>query len=361
MTFNFVIKYRNLKKNFIIAVALFFFHNFHAQILLNGDFLLGATFWGCSPETNSETFYGGSNPLNSVAEVDAGAGLCQTVAGLTIGKIYSLSFAASRRTGGCPAPATTNVDVTISGGVLAITSTRTNTVFGWSTIGYLFLATSTAHTITFTAGSGFGGSTCGMIIDNISVATSALPVELMKFESLVKTDLIELSWATATEKNNDHFEVERSSDGMKFESISSVSSKASSGNSSVKIDYATADIEPKAGLSYYRLKQVDKDHTASYSKIIAVTSNKPVGNKISVYPNPSHGNFAVDVVSAENKSEAYIKIIGSMGKIVYSQAYRLDKGLNTLRINAGQILSSGNYHCLVQVENNSRNFPVIIE
>lgn len=350
-----------MKKNYIIILALFLFQNLNAQLLLNGDFLLGTTFWGCGPETNAETFYGGSNPLNTVAEVDAGASLCQTVNGLTVGKIYSVSFAASRRTGGCPAPPTTNIDISINGGVLAITSTRTNTVFSWSTIGYLFLATSTAHTITFSAGSGFGGSTCGMVIDNISVALSALPVELMKFESLVKSDLIELSWSTATERNSDHFEVERSSDGVNFENVSSVHSKASAGNSSVKIDYVSVDTEPKAGLNYYRLKQVDKDQISSFSKIIAVTSNKQVEHQISVYPNPSKGDFTVDILSGKNKTEANIKIIGAMGKVVYSQAYPLDKGLNTIKIDAEAKLSGGNYHCLVHVETSSYNFPIIIE
>ncbi|HOZ87805.1 MAG TPA: hypothetical protein PL029_08610, partial [Bacteroidia bacterium] len=111
-----------------------------AQSIVNGAFTSGTSGWGCSPEVNTESVYGGPSS-NAVDEVDAAANICQTVSGFAIGSSYSLSLLASRRTGGCPSPATTNMNITIDGGALAVTLTRTNATFGLTSAAHVFTAT----------------------------------------------------------------------------------------------------------------------------------------------------------------------------------------------------------------------------
>ena len=80
-----------------------------------------------------------------------------------------------------------------------------------------------------------------------------LPVELLYFNITSKNG-VTLSWATASEINNDYFVIERSEDGNNFYEIGRV---AGNGNSSEEISYEFTDKFVLAPIEYYRLKQVD--------------------------------------------------------------------------------------------------------
>jgi len=177
-----------------------------AQFINNGTFFRGTLYWNCSAETGTEVFYGGTNLLNTVSEVDASAGLCQAMSSLTIGNAYYVSFDASRRTGTATSPSITNVDIAVSGTTFSSTVTRTNTTFGWINSGFIFVATSTVHTVSFSAGSGLTGSS-GMIIDNISVVSSPLLIKLLTFEGQLENNQVSFNWATASEKNNSYLKL----------------------------------------------------------------------------------------------------------------------------------------------------------
>lgn len=134
-----------------------------------------------------------------------------------------------------------------------------------------------------------------------------LPVELTYFKGAVcNTDEVCLEWETASEKNNDYFEIQRSGDASAFKKIAALNSKAPGGQSAVKLSYEIIDNDVLHGLSYYRLKQVDKDFSFSYSKVIAVNI---ITEKIKfiIYPNPNSGEFTADISGLENNHE--IKVI----------------------------------------------------
>ena len=318
-----------------------------SQSVTNGNFSSGTSGWGCGPEINTETTYGGSNGSNMVDEVDTQAGLCQTISGFIIGKDYYLSIDASRRTGGCPSPATTNMNVTISGGVLSATITRTNTTFGFVTSGFLFTANSTTHTINYAAGSGFGSSTCGMIVDNIVIAAAVLPIELTGFTGGFDGSLVNLYWSTATEKNNDHFDVERSENGTVFTPVATLSSKASGGNSFSRLDYSAKDEQPLNATAYYRLKQTDKDGTFSYSRIIEVSPVKKHESTFSLYPNPNKGLFYVSVKTTEAAQPVTITLVDQLGSIVHSESFPVPASVSDIKIIPATPLSPGFYYCLI--------------
>jgi len=285
---------------------------------VNGAFTSGTSGWGCSPEVNTESVYGGPSS-NAVDEVDAAANICQTVSGFAIGSSYSLSLLASRRTGGCPSPATTNMNITIDGGALAVTLTRTNATFGLTSAVYVFTATSNAHTITFSAGSGFGGSTCGMIVDNIALSGAILPIELIDFYAEANGAQVDLYWSTASEKNNHHFEIEKTTDGFLFENTAILPSKAKNGNSSARINYSAEDMSPGNGTVYYRLKQVDHDGSFSLSRLITMYNEQEKTPDFTIFPNPNQGNFRLDLKNINNSSPVEFLIYNSMGALVYSE------------------------------------------
>jgi hypothetical protein len=94
-----------------------------------------------------------------------------------------------------------------------------------------------------------------------------LPVELIGFSASQNDDLVKLTWTTATETNNEKFEIERSKDIQEWEKIGSIDG---AGFSNIYLLYSFHDLYPIKGPSYYRLKQIDYDGGYEYSDIIAV-------------------------------------------------------------------------------------------
>lgn len=114
-----------------------------------------------------------------------------------------------------------------------------------------------------------------------------LPVELMSFKAAPKENEVELEWVTASETNNDYFQVERSYDGKQFESLRKVKG---AGTTLVPKYYSYLDEQPKAGTIYYRLKQVDVADQltkAKYAYSTIITVNVLGSGRIGIYPSPT--------------------------------------------------------------------------
>ena len=116
-----------------------------------------------------------------------------------------------------------------------------------------------------------------------------LPVKLVSFKAVKENGSVKIVWQTVEETNNDYFAIERSIDGINYETIMTVSGNR---NSTSIINYIQYDNDPLAGISYYRLKQVDLDGTFTYSKIAVINFENTVDWNI--YPNPSDdGSFTI--------------------------------------------------------------------
>ncbi|MFK7948070.1 MAG: T9SS type A sorting domain-containing protein [Saprospiraceae bacterium] len=123
-------------------------------------------------------------------------------------------------------------------------------------------------------------------IINGSAMNVALPVEWLDFYILrIEDDTqLELNWITASEKNNDYFEVQKSENGINWEKIGQVTSK---GESTSITNYKFIDTAPYAK-NYYRLKQVDLDDKFEYSKVLIIEFESIVNiTKSNIYPIPT--------------------------------------------------------------------------
>ncbi len=96
-----------------------------------------------------------------------------------------------------------------------------------------------------------------------------LPIILASFTGQKQETTVLLKWQTATEQNNKEFEIERRTDGSKFEKIGIITSKNNIAGSS----YTYVDAYPLSGNNYYRLKSVDIDGKYSYSNSVEITFN----------------------------------------------------------------------------------------
>ena len=185
-----------------------------------------------------------------------------------------------------------------------------------------------------------------------TVITAPLPVELTDFTATaVKNADAVLAWHTASEKNNDHFEVERSLAGAEFVRIGQVKGQ---GSKSSPTAYALTDagIGPKAqGLVYYRLKQVDTDgmHTYSPVRAVAFVDAAPLAPAIGLFPNPAGTTVQLDLTQLP-AGTYQVRLLDLTGRQVLTA--RLPTGqLHTLDLRA---LPSGAYMLLVNGQHEGR-------
>lgn len=150
-----------------------------------------------------------------------------------------------------------------------------------------------------------------------SVGTNSviLPVELLDFDAhAISQNEVNVTWSTASEINNDHFMVERSSDMSHWDDIRKV---AGAGNSAITLYYEYLDQAPLMGRSFYRLRQVDYNGTTSHSEAREVLINdvRVIDGLFEVYPNPSFGSVFIRVNSA---GVQMLKVRNAIGQEVRS-------------------------------------------
>jgi hypothetical protein len=172
-----------------------------------------------------------------------------------------------------------------------------------------------------------------------ALATITVPVSLLKFEArLTRDNTVGLSWSTASEKNNDHFVVERSTDGLGFSPVSPDISGA--GNSSSLRSYSFTDSKPSPGINFYRLRQVDFNGVQSLSAVVTADVSSPFGG-ITIGPQPLI-NVANVSFSSLGEGLIDISIYDITGRSVAQQRQAAAEGQNTFSLDISG-LSKGAY------------------
>ena len=174
-----------------------------------------------------------------------------------------------------------------------------------STSGTISSGTITASTTSST----FGGFSFGTTTN-----LNPLPVTLMSFTAILKNDIVDLDWITATEINNDFFTIEKTKDGKEFEFVAQIKG---AGNSSQKLKYHTIDPNPFKGVSFYRLKQTNFDKTFSYSNLVAI--NIADKKSVKLYPNPLVDGKVTLIINNPNAPISTVQITDINGKIFYNE------------------------------------------
>ncbi|MBS1738624.1 MAG: T9SS type A sorting domain-containing protein [Bacteroidetes bacterium] len=109
----------------------------------------------------------------------------------------------------------------------------------------------------------------------------ALPVSQFDLNLVKKDNQLVLHWQTKGELNSKGFEVQKSKDGVSFETISFVNSTSING---AEASYQYADNAPYNGKNYYRLKQVDQDQNYKFSPVRFIDFS--TAGYVKVFPNP---------------------------------------------------------------------------
>ena len=173
------------------------------------------------------------------------------------------------------------------------------------------------------------------------VPLSPLPVELSSFTAKLNGNSVVLNWKTASELNNNSFEVQRSSVSSSWETIASVSG---AGNSNTVKNYSFTDSKlPQTGKYSYRLKQIDNSGSFKYSNSSEVDYIAPANFALSQnYPNPFNPNTIISY-SLPIASNVKLMVYNSIGQTVkvLENGYK-EAGIYNLSFNASE-LPSGIY------------------
>ncbi|MFT3701683.1 MAG: T9SS type A sorting domain-containing protein [Agriterribacter sp.] len=258
---------------------------------------------------------------------------------------YTITYLGNGNTSGT-APAIASYPNGTSGSIASNTGNLAKTGFtfnGWNTSDY------GAGTSYATGASYTGNTNIALYASWTSLGTS-LGINLADFSAtpLNNNRDVLLQWSTSQETSNDYFEVLRSADcTSNWETIGLVKGN---GNSSTLLQYSLIDTHPLTGSSCYKLKQVDKDGTITYFKIVKVQLNKNSSSSISLYPNPARQTI---YLKAEKANLATIKIYNQSGMDVTSNCKLLlqSSGFVTIAISN---LPTGMY--VLKANEQSRKF-----
>jgi hypothetical protein len=134
-----------------------------------------------------------------------------------------------------------------------------------------------------------------------------------------------------------------------------VSTVNAAGNSNYNIDYSTVDTDPFGGISYYRLVQVDNNGAEKIYGPISV-SCADAENSMVVFPNPTSGNFTVEISTDQNLNDSQLIITDLSGKVISTRNINVLQG-KTQAIFENQDLQLGTY--IIQLNSSNHNIQPV--
>jgi len=158
---------------------------------------------------------------------------------------------------------------------------------------------------------------------------TALGVSLGSFDVKKENNGAGLYWTTQSETNNAAFNIQRSMDGERYQTIGTVASRAEHGNSRSVLSYSYSDPSPVNGMNFYRLAEKDRDGNIVYSGVRTLNYDGKPG--FNCYPNPVRSQLVVEHES-ETDEMLIISIADATGKTVRIQAKQVQKGFNKTNV-----------------------------
>ncbi len=190
---------------------------------------------------------------------------------------------------------------------------------------------------------------------------SALPIQLVSFNAAYvnSTKTVHTTWTTASEINNHFFTIQRTADGVNFDSIGTVEG---AGNSNRLLDYSFDDANPLQGVSYYRLLQTDFDGKVTTFNMVAVDVTNTTPTSIKIFPNPGNGTDINIIYSDDNIGDNVTFTISDLTGRTVAQTIVVNeiKGTNIYKLTPPTTLPVGMYFISAMINNNPYSMKMIV-
>ena len=182
-----------------------------------------------------------------------------------------------------------------------------------------------------------------------------LPVNISAFNVAPSKNSVSITWTTATETNNSHFDIERSTDGKTYSKIATVQGN---GTTSLSHTYQTYDNKPLNGTNFYHIKQVDADGKFQVSDVrfVKMTLQNYILN---VYPNPTHGDITFNL-NNYNGTSVTATLQNTSGKTVHQELIQLN-GAASYKLNLQSKLAPGIYFLQLKADALSESIKVVVQ
>lgn len=219
----------------------------------------------------------------------------------------------------------------------------------WVLAGGTFILPVNASTIRYRILNNSNGG-CGndLAIDDITFARAVslpmLPVTGMKAAAQFAGNHVNIQWETLSETNTQYFITEKSTDGIKWTALDTITA---AGFSQAKQVYSSNDLTPGA-MNYYRIKQVDMNGRFTYSNVvsIAVKSNTIAAK---TFPNPFVSQLQVDISSNSNQ-KVQISLTDASGRKLIQKDWQVARGNNSITLPEVKQLAAGVYFISIKNE-----------
>lgn len=177
-----------------------------------------------------------------------------------------------------------------------------------------------------------------------------LPLIINEFNGNYADGFIQLGWSTYSEENIDHFDIERSTDGVNFRQNGKV--EVTGGQFTSNRNYSFLDITAQRGVNYYRLAIVDIHGNYRYSKTIMLNVDIRGISVMIVYPNPFSRRVKIRV-NCDKAEKVVINVLNSNGVLMSTQPAITSIGDNNIDITHVENLPGGVY--FIEVVSSTRS------
>jgi hypothetical protein len=165
--------------------------------------------------------------------------------------------------------------------------------------------------------------------------TAVLSIDLQDFTAKANGTTNVLNWATATERNNTSFDIQRSNNGTDFTTIGTVKGN---GSKATITNYTFTDNAPLNGINYYRLRAIENDGKATLSKNVAVVNGTGKSGIVKLYPTVSDAVLTVETIT---ESATLLNVVDVTGRTVLTKTIK-ETGFATTTLDISG-LSNGLY------------------
>lgn len=210
---------------------------------------------------------------------------------------------------------------------LTSTSTIYLRIYFWNTVDLGSTPIATAKGYSLGIAKSISSTATDYSVLNIKGITT-LPVTLSSFKATRQSNSVQLNWATASEKDNNYFNVLRAGDDKQFVTIGKING---SGTLATSKAYNLTDFKPNAGANYYKLTQTDFNGDSKEIGEVQHVTFDLSSTALAILQNTDQ-NTVKALLNANKTESALISIYNIAGSSLHQASLAINKGVNEIKV-----------------------------